>query len=69
MQKGNQKGNFEEAVRAVSELLEVAGPERGVQRMVYAILEAVNAREGGRPLRTAELGDAELIALEKLGLL
>ena len=64
-----QKENFADAVRAVRELLEVAGPERGAQRLVYAILEAVSARAAGRPIRTAELGDAELVALEKLGLL
>ena len=64
-----QKERFADAVRAVSELLEVAGTERGVRRMVYAIMEAVNARESGRPIRSAELGDAELVALEKLGLL
>ena len=64
-----QKGSFEGAVRAVRELLEVVGPERGVQRMVYAILEAVDARESGRQLRSAELGDSELVILEQLGLL
>ena len=63
------QGTFEDAVRAVRELLEVVGPERGAQRLVYAIREAVDARRSGRPLRTAELGDAELVALEKLGLL
>ena len=64
-----QKGNFADAVRAVRELLEVVGPERGAQRMVYAILEVLDARESGRSIRVAELGDAELVIIEKLGLL
>lgn len=63
------QGTFEDAVRAVRELLEMVGPERGAQRMVYAIREALAARESGRSIRVAELGDAELIILEKLGLL
>ena len=55
--------------RAIGELMEVAGLERGLQRLVYALAEAADARESGRQLRTAELGDAELIILEQLGLL
>ena len=61
--------NVEEVVRVISELLEVVGPERGARRLAYAIRAAVTARASGRPLRTAELGDAELVILEKLGLL
>jgi len=64
-----QKESLERATRAIAEILETAGPDRGVWRLAYAILEAVDARESGRPLRTAELGDAELVALEQLGLL
>ena len=59
----------EDAKRAIDELMAVAGPERGAWRLAHAIREAVDARASGRPLRTAELGDAELVILEKLGLL
>ena len=64
-----QKESVDRAIQAIAELLETAGPDRGVWRLAHAILEAVDARESGRPLRVAELGDAELVALEQLGLL
>lgn len=70
-QKGgaNVSNKKELVQRAIGELMEVAGPERGLQRLVYALAEAADARESGRQLRVAELGDAELIILEQLGLL
>ena len=59
----------QDAKRAIDELMATVGPERGAWRLAHAIREAVDARAAGRPLRVAELGDAELIILEKLGLL
>lgn len=66
MSKENKK---ELVKRAIDELMEVAGLERGVWRLTHALAEAAEARESGRQLRVAELGDAELIILEQLGLL
>jgi len=67
--KGFSVNTAEDAKRAIDELMETVGPERGAWRLAHAIRAAVDARASGRPLRVAELGDAELIILEKLGLL